>query len=394
MQRAICCRIFTPAQPAYPAASVRDYCSGALTFEGPEFDPVIEEVRRVLSSGPDGALMKRWSFFHSNVGEPPLSVSAAAAARVLGQKHTSVAQSIADGKLVGESRLMGRRRAHLVTVESLQRAVDDRAQSIVAGSAARILGVSQFQIESFRRCGLLLPQREAQRFKREYRFRMEDIESFINGLADLSSHSLVDGNHIRLSDVPAYRHARLSDLIADIFRGAVKVFCDSESKVSEPILKRLFVHRDFIFGSQRSDGNILLGVKAAARQLRLSTRMIPILVKAKCLDAVGEQSGNNLSKCSVTSTSVTAFRSQFVLARELAKTHATSTRAIGDRARAAGIKPVIRSNTRRGISAVWRTTDIVHLNVRSTTRAGLSNQRKSVRRYCSEDRQRNRALKR
>src|SRR5664280_1748984 len=29
MQRAICCRIITPAQPAYPAASVRDYCSGA-----------------------------------------------------------------------------------------------------------------------------------------------------------------------------------------------------------------------------------------------------------------------------------------------------------------------------------------------------------------------------
>ena len=24
----ICCRIFTPAQPGYPAASVRDYCSG------------------------------------------------------------------------------------------------------------------------------------------------------------------------------------------------------------------------------------------------------------------------------------------------------------------------------------------------------------------------------
>jgi hypothetical protein len=28
-QRDICCRIFTPAQPDCPAASVRDYCSGA-----------------------------------------------------------------------------------------------------------------------------------------------------------------------------------------------------------------------------------------------------------------------------------------------------------------------------------------------------------------------------
>src|SRR3984893_4098300 len=33
-QRAICCRIFTPAAlPEYPAASVRDYCSGAYTKE-------------------------------------------------------------------------------------------------------------------------------------------------------------------------------------------------------------------------------------------------------------------------------------------------------------------------------------------------------------------------
>ena len=30
-QRAICCRIFAPALPNYPAASVRDYCSGAYT---------------------------------------------------------------------------------------------------------------------------------------------------------------------------------------------------------------------------------------------------------------------------------------------------------------------------------------------------------------------------
>src|SRR5713226_7960697 len=31
-QRATCCRIFTPAQPDSPAASVRDYSSGAYNF--------------------------------------------------------------------------------------------------------------------------------------------------------------------------------------------------------------------------------------------------------------------------------------------------------------------------------------------------------------------------
>jgi len=32
MQRAIYCRIFTPAQPDNPAASVRDFCSGAYIW--------------------------------------------------------------------------------------------------------------------------------------------------------------------------------------------------------------------------------------------------------------------------------------------------------------------------------------------------------------------------
>jgi hypothetical protein len=33
MQRAICCRIFTPAaRSEYPAASLRDYCCGVLTI--------------------------------------------------------------------------------------------------------------------------------------------------------------------------------------------------------------------------------------------------------------------------------------------------------------------------------------------------------------------------
>ena len=31
--RAICCRIFTPALPDHPAASVRDFCSGAYSLE-------------------------------------------------------------------------------------------------------------------------------------------------------------------------------------------------------------------------------------------------------------------------------------------------------------------------------------------------------------------------
>src|SRR3954453_16324157 len=46
-QRDICCRIFTPAQPEYPAASVRDNCSGAYTTAR---KPPIESLRVKLKS--------------------------------------------------------------------------------------------------------------------------------------------------------------------------------------------------------------------------------------------------------------------------------------------------------------------------------------------------------
>ena len=43
MQRTTCCRIFTPALPEYPAASVRDYCSGAYT--GDWFSDNLPDIR-------------------------------------------------------------------------------------------------------------------------------------------------------------------------------------------------------------------------------------------------------------------------------------------------------------------------------------------------------------
>src|SRR4051812_8640745 len=46
-QRDICCRIFTPAQPDYPAASVRDNCSGAYNLPRPVSASDLEVMRRL-----------------------------------------------------------------------------------------------------------------------------------------------------------------------------------------------------------------------------------------------------------------------------------------------------------------------------------------------------------
>src|SRR5271156_5471875 len=57
--KAICCRIFTPAQPEGPAASVRDYCSGAYSTRAAaatpgafawEGRPILRPALRALTS--------------------------------------------------------------------------------------------------------------------------------------------------------------------------------------------------------------------------------------------------------------------------------------------------------------------------------------------------------
>src|SRR3954463_11717353 len=51
-QRDICCRIFTPAQPEYPAASVRDNCSGAYKPCASVGLGPIAAIANAISEGP------------------------------------------------------------------------------------------------------------------------------------------------------------------------------------------------------------------------------------------------------------------------------------------------------------------------------------------------------
>jgi hypothetical protein len=50
-----CCRIFTPAQPAYPAASLRDFLSGAYIREKRIDVVVVYKVDRLTRSLADFA---------------------------------------------------------------------------------------------------------------------------------------------------------------------------------------------------------------------------------------------------------------------------------------------------------------------------------------------------
>lgn len=68
MQRDICCRTFAPALPENPAASVRDYCSGAYT---------ITSATGTIWSDPDlgGPLVYALGFENGNVSFAGISLA-------------------------------------------------------------------------------------------------------------------------------------------------------------------------------------------------------------------------------------------------------------------------------------------------------------------------------
>ena len=97
----------------------------------------------------------------------------------------------------------------------------------------------------------------------------------------------------------------------------------------------------------------VLGVNRAARQLSLSPRMIPLLVRAGCLAASKEGRLGHLTRCSIRSSSIREFKYNYVSSGVLAKRLKTSTRALNNVLGRSGIVPVIRGDTAHGISTIW-----------------------------------------
>jgi hypothetical protein len=103
----------------------------------------------------------------------------------------------------------------------------------------------------------------------------------------------------------------------------------------------------------------VLGVNRAARQLSLSTRMIPLLVRAGCLASSKEGRFGHLAHCSIRSSSVREFKCNYVSSGALAKRLKTSTRTLNKILTQSGLVPVIKGDGARGISTIWRTASLL-----------------------------------
>jgi hypothetical protein len=314
----------------------------------PEFVPIADEVRNWLGTRVDAPIIKGWSFFRPRAVAAS-RLTARQAADFLSVAPTRIATLVQDGLLEGGILPMGQRRAVLVEIDSIKCLLAQRSPLLTASAAARALGASRRQIRDLGRRGLLRPpDSSGALYGRSYQASYLDAFAFrLSSLARLPTGDAL----VRLSEVSLLRRIRLSEVLAAVLAGEVSLVAVPTTAPGTPILGRYAVAVSDTYRLRYRPEGAALGAARAAQQLGISQRMIPILVRAGCLDPASVAEGHTTR--GVTAESVQAFPRRYVLASVLARARGTSTRAIATRFARAGLKPVVETNSAQGISAVW-----------------------------------------
>jgi hypothetical protein len=337
-------------------------CRLRAAFDDARFEAIIDVVRQHLSDDTPGLPVKRSSFFYSK----PRSirfVSGTVAARELGLTLAATVRMISSGELSGKISRVGRRDVSLVAAASLKGVLRRRRRLLTATDLGMELGISVHQVVKLRRAGLIKSVPTSNGFARELMFTLDELQRLTTDVLRRADDALVLSDPVLLSEVAQLRSMNFVDLVHSILHGSVKM---QVARAGEHALfRRAVVDRDDLYGWRLRKTGKTICVRSAARMLSVSVRMIPSLVRAGCLAAT--KNVNGLEKRSVSEASVRAFSSCYVLGSRLALRKHTSTRRLYEWLSGAGISPVIPADTRRGISSVWRLSDLANLDLAPVT---------------------------
>lgn len=325
------------------------------------FRGFVDEVRRQLSKWP-GRPAKGWAAVRSEELAPTWLDATATATR-LGTTAAKVATMLEAGHLVGRTRRVGGRREFRICAGSVARTGDRLADALTPDAAAARLGISRHALEDLRRAGLLAIVRPPCGNGIGCAYRPDDMDGLVARIAAFAT-PLGPAGVTSLCRVGRSKHRKLSEVLQGILQGVYPVhrLTDSDRPSS---LACFGVALDTVWGTRiHEDGSRALDVRRAAKALGVATRMVPVLVRAGCLQAARDGHHGRLARNGVDERSVRNFRRDYVMASVLARRHGTSTRAVVRMLGDAGVAPVVHSDVKRGISAVWRTTDVAGVSSR------------------------------
>lgn len=311
---------------------------------------VMEEVRRHLAKRICYPT-KSWAYFHTDSVHQNV-ISGTEAARRLKTRVPTIAQLIKAGELVGESRRMGKRHLHLVDVKHLNKFEVSLNDTLSSADAVELLGISDRRLASLRISGLVTAVKGVGPLRSAYRYKRNTIFGLVDSLRIKARRTTVP--LIELTKLPA---GQLSVLLGKALQGSLPIFLNGGSQ-DAGLLSQLGLELAILQTRHDSKGEELIGVRAAARLLHLNVRMIPLLVRAGCLESRATRPDHAIARISIPMQSIRSFNRRYCVSKTLAQSLSTSPRAVARSLVAAGIHPIISSDSARGISAVWRLSDL------------------------------------
>ena len=309
----------------------------------PHAHDVLEAVRQALGRA---AVPPRSSSFFSTGIDDGRRLNGVAAARRLGVTVGRVSRLLASGKLEGGSHQAGRRRMHRPETASVESLRTRLITSLNGREVGDVLGTSAHQIEWFVRDGVLTPMPSSS----TRRFDRSAVQALLDDLVGKAVTATGRAGMVSLAELPRQRSIRVSTVVSLVRLGTVVLERVGTEDVAD--LRGLYVSLAEVLAQKRGGGVEWLDVREGARRMRLNPRMLPVLVEAGMLRARRGPDGS-IAKRGIAASAVEAFGRDFVTAGHLAPLLRTSTRGFASRLAAAGVRPVMASDTKAGVTAVW-----------------------------------------
>jgi hypothetical protein len=274
-------------------------------------------------------------------------VYAAEAAKILGVTSKTVVTMVEDGRLDGYHEPQGARQYTLVKRRSIYAYLRSPLLPIGLHTAAKSFGVSAGQVRALVRAGCLAQSRAG----RASYVNNAALQHLLSALVKRCRARHGDDVVTSLVMLPRMQGVLLSDVVGRILAGTLPCYrCTGEG------LAGFGVCLADVMGFRGTGTRELCSLKQASRRLGLTQRMVPILVERGCLEAI--LSRKRIAVRSISMASIAEFHREYISGHGVAALWSTNTRTAIGRMLAAGVKPIVAHDTSRGISSIWRRSDI------------------------------------
>jgi hypothetical protein len=223
--------------------------------------------------------------------------------------------------------------------------------------ASTKMGVSSHQVNNLRMAGIIVGRKD---LRGRWSIDSRSIEELERRLEAATVQNL-DCETLRLSEIAALRFGALAGSLSLIVSGQIPVFSNFAPPGS-PIFARFSAPKREIWDLLLHTTHRMETIKSAATLLHVTQRQMVALRRAGLLDIEEKADRRLLPNAElISSTSLMSFRANFELTRSIATKCRTNPKFVISFAKHVGISPVLRADSKKGISAIWRKTDAIQL---------------------------------